>query len=182
MQANGGGSQRLRPYPNFPNVGTFCECQSSSYHAFELSAEKRYSERAELLLSYTLSKFLDQQNDNFSALFPQTSYNTNLEHGLSLSHIPHRFVLSSVYDLPFGPQRSFLQNGFWSHVIGGWQVSGNFTLQSGQQVSIRQSNNTRTDFQPAVPAEYFGCADDTTATAALWRVISTRMRLLLRRR
>lgn len=146
VQANGGGFQRLRPYPNFPNVGTFCECQSSSYHAFELSAEKRYSRGLSMLLSYTYSKFIDQQNDNFSALFPQTSYNTRLDYGLSLSHIPHRFVFSSVYDLPFGPQRAFLQNGFWSHIVGGWQVSGILTLQSGQQVWIRQLNNTAQTF------------------------------------
>lgn len=146
VRANGGGSQRLRPYPNFPNIGTFCECQSSSYHAFELSAEKRYSGGLNFLLSYTYSKFLDQQNDNFSALFPQTSYNTRLEKGLSISHIPHRFVLSSVYDLPFGPKRSLLRSGFWSHVAGGWQTSGILTLQSGQQVWIRQANNTAQTF------------------------------------
>ncbi len=146
VQARGGGSQSLRPYPNFPNVGTFCECQSSSYHALEVSAEKRYSNGLNVLASYTYSKFIDQQNDNFSQLFPETSYNTRLENGLSLSHIPHRFVLSSVYDLPFGAGHNLLPRGLFAEIVGGWQASGILTLQSGQQVWIRQANNTAQTF------------------------------------
>ena len=149
VQANGGGSQKLRPYPNFANVGTFCECQSSSYHALELSAEKRSGNGLNFLMSYTYSKFIDQQNDNFSALFPETSYDTRLEKSLSLSHIPHRFVTSAVYDLPFGAKRAYLKSGLLSQIIGGWEAGGIFTVQSGQQVWIRQANNTSQTFSQA---------------------------------
>ncbi len=146
VQANGGGSQNLRPYPNFPNIGTFCECQSSSYHALQLSAEKRYSSGVTFLASYTWSKFIDEQDDNFSSLFPESSYNRRLEKGLSLANIPQRFVFSSVYDLPFGKGRPFLSSGLLSQIVGGWQGGGILTVQHGQIVWINQPNNTSQTF------------------------------------
>jgi hypothetical protein len=146
VRAYSGGSQARRPYPNFANVGDYCECQGSTYHALELSAEKRYSRGLTFLLSYTWSKLIDQEDENFSSLFPMTSYNRRLEKGLSLATVPKRFVFSSVYDLPFGKNRSYLNSGPASRILGGWQFGGILLLQSGQQVWIYQSNNTAQTF------------------------------------
>ena len=38
----------------------------------------------------------------------------------------HSFVVSWVYELPFGPEERWLQDGLLSHVLGSWQVSGFF--------------------------------------------------------
>jgi hypothetical protein len=146
VQQHGGGTQALRPYPNFANIGTFCECQSSNYNALELSAKKRYSNGLLFLASYTWSKFIDQQDDNFSSLFPQSSYDPRAERGLSLANIPYRIVLSSVYELPFGPGKTFAKSGLMSHVVGGWEADGILSIQSGQEVWIHQANNTAQTF------------------------------------
>jgi hypothetical protein len=142
VRAAGGSSQAMRPYPDYTDIGYFLERQNSSYHSLQLSAEKRYSQGLSFLMSYTLSKFIDEQEDNFSSLFPMTSYNTRLEKGLSQAHIPHRFVTSAVYDLPFGKSRTYLQSGPAAWILGGWQMSGILSLQSGEQVFISQATNT----------------------------------------
>ena len=146
VQAAGKGTQAMRPYPNFANIGPFCECQSSNYNAFEFSAERRYHSGLTFLASYTWSKFIDMNDDNFSGLLPQSSYNLKAERGLSLANIPVRFVFSSVYDLPFGSGRQFVNSGVLSRIIGGFQLGDILSLQSGQQVWIHSSNNTLQTF------------------------------------
>jgi len=45
----------------------------------------------------------------------------------------HRFILTSVYELPFGKGRTFLSksNRLVDGILGGWNLSGIFLLQSG---------------------------------------------------
>lgn len=147
VRARGASSQAMRPYPDFGDVRGYRERQNSSYHSLQLSAEKRYSRGLSFLASYTFSKLIDEAEDNFNAdMFPMDPYNTRLDKGLSLAHIPQRFVGSAVYDLPFGKDRKYQGAGPLSYVIGGWQFAGILTLQSGQQVMIKQSNNTSRTF------------------------------------
>ncbi len=54
----------------------------------------------------------------------------------------HSLVESFLYQLPFGPDRKWLRDGLLSHVLGGWQLSGIFTFQSGSPIGITMSNAT----------------------------------------
>lgn len=86
--------------------------------------------------SYTFSKTMDNSSEIFSTggaggtLFAsqnQLNYRGQ-EYGLSGLDFPNNWVLSFVEELPFF--RS--QNGFVGRVLGGWAVSGVYTLSSGQ--------------------------------------------------
>jgi Carboxypeptidase regulatory-like domain len=146
VQAAGGGTQSMRPFPNFSNVGYFLEAQSTSYNALLVQAERRYQNGLLLRAAFTWSKFLDVQDDNFSGLYPQDEYNLKAEHGLSLANIPTRLVISSIYDLPFGTGHAFVKSGFAAKIVGEWQAAGIFSIQSGQQVWLRSANNTSGTF------------------------------------
>jgi hypothetical protein len=52
---------------------------------------------------------------------------------ISDSDAPHRINISSVWSLPFGKGRALLNstNGFVSRIVGGWELSGIWSLQSG---------------------------------------------------
>jgi hypothetical protein len=56
--------------------------------------------------------------------------------------IPHRFVASGIWELPFGRGRSFgssvhpVVNGF----IGGWQVAAIYTYQTGSPINFNDRN------------------------------------------
>ena len=147
VQAQGrAGTQAQRPFPNYANVGTFCECQSSSYNALLLNVERRFAQGFMLRGSFTWSKLIDEQNDNFSGLLPQDQFNQRAERGLSLSNIPTRLVVSSLYELPFGKNRPFVQHGLLAALIGGWEVGGIYSVQSGQQVWVRSATITSGTF------------------------------------
>jgi len=51
---------------------------------------------------------------------------------VSGSDYPNRFIVNAIYELPIGRGRPFLNNNVWvDRFIGGWQVSGINTFQSG---------------------------------------------------
>lgn len=146
VQANRGGRIDMLPYPRFGDLYSHGERGSSNYQSLQLSAEKRFSKGLLFLASFTYSKMIDDNEDNFSQLYAMDSYNLRLEKGLSQAHIPKRFVGSAVYDLPFGKGRRLNQTGPLAHVLGGWQLSGILALQSGGQVWVYQANNTAQNF------------------------------------
>jgi hypothetical protein len=63
---------------------------------------------------------------------PQNALDFSAERGDSNFDIRNRFVLSSVYELPFGKGKPFLNSSRIANLVaGGWQVTGIFTAQTG---------------------------------------------------
>jgi carboxypeptidase family protein len=86
---------------------------------------------------YTFSKTLDNVSEIFSTgaganstAFAQNPFNTTTaEHSFSGLDIPHTWTILFTEELPFFKE----QHGFAGHVLGGWEVSGNYILASGQR-------------------------------------------------
>ncbi len=146
VQKAGTGTNAMRPYPDYGFILCHCELQNSSYQSLQLGVERRYGKGLFFSVSYTFSKFMDSNEDNFSSMFPLDPYNLRLEYGLSQSHFPHRFVSAAVWDLPFGKGRQWMQSGPGAWTLGGWQLSSILSLQSGEQVWITQASNTARTF------------------------------------
>jgi hypothetical protein len=49
---------------------------------------------------------------------------------------PHRFTVSGLYELPFGRGKALLgdANSVVSRIVGGWQIGGLYTYQSGPAI------------------------------------------------
>jgi outer membrane receptor protein involved in Fe transport len=57
--------------------------------------------------------------------------------------VRHSFVTTSVYQLPFGKGRQYMNNGGISDkVLGGWELSGLFTVRTGLPVNISMKPKT----------------------------------------
>jgi hypothetical protein len=52
------------------------------------------------------------------------------------------FNQSYIWELPFGKGKRYVNSGFLSNVLGGWQVSGILTVMSGQALNISAPNAT----------------------------------------
>jgi hypothetical protein len=127
-----------RPYPNFSKISSWEPIGDSSYNSLQLSAEKRYSRGLWFEAEYTWSKSLDNGGGgNSSAGDPriniQNPRDVKADYGLSSFDYRQRLTFGHHYDLPFGRGRHFLNGaeGVEQVVLGGWQLLGLLTLQSG---------------------------------------------------
>lgn len=136
--------QALRPFPQYDYIDSGCCLQStghSSYDALLVSLARQFRDGLSLQVSYTWSKNL---NDTDSALpntnpgQPQVQNPTNLheEKAISVQDLPNTFVVSYLYELPFGKGKPFLNHGPLSYVIGGWQIGGIQRYQDGQPLAF----------------------------------------------
>lgn len=142
--ANTTRAQLLRPFPQFTDLTPlYSSGASSNYHALQVSFSKRLSHGMMLDGNYTWAKNIEE------GLTHQDSYNLRGSRGLATIDIAHRFVVSYLYELPFGKGRKFGANspGLLDAVIGGWQFNGITTFQSGTPLTIT-ANNTAGLFNP----------------------------------
>src|SRR5205085_4358000 len=112
----------------------------SHYHGLQLKYDKRFSGGLTVLTHYTWSKMIDNASvtdGNLTWLGGTTSFQNpldlSMERSLSQHDVAHRFVASGDWQLPVGRGRHFLgkTNRVVDGIIGGWEVSGFFVLQSG---------------------------------------------------
>jgi len=125
-----------RPYPQYGNISYTDSSATANYNSLQVLAEKRYSSGLQFALSYTWSKSLDTVGDGTGdASAPPYVYNwRQTMYGPSSFDVRQRFVLSYVYLLPFGGGRRYLASSsrLANALIGGWQLSGIGTFESGR--------------------------------------------------
>src|SRR5262245_5494926 len=145
---------------------------SSIYHSAQLLLTRRFTNGLSLSSAYTWSKLIDNASEVFTvadtnlpqqASFPSIFGGQGLERAVSFFDRTHRFSLTYVYELPFMRD----QRGFVGHLLGGFQVSGVTTFETGVPLTVVNGqdadsiggNLDRPDFNPngqkgvrAVPA------------------------------
>ena len=122
------------------NVQTMTAAGHSSYHALHARLQHRFSHGFTLLSSYAYGKSIDNgsgvRTTDGDALTPRDNYNLNLERGRSAFDFRQRWTNSWLYELPFGKGKRWMNNNtFLNAVLGGWQLGGILTLQSGFPLS-----------------------------------------------
>jgi len=131
-------AQLLRPYPQFTSViPLFSSGSSSSYNSLQVRFSKRYAHGLQFEGSYVWSKVIDNGTNH------QDSYNILADRAVTSYDITHRFVVGYIYELPFGRGRRFGAHApaAVNLVLGGWQINGITTIQSGAPLAI-SANNT----------------------------------------
>jgi hypothetical protein len=86
--------------------------------------------------SYTYSKSMDYANENGGIATP---IDFNYSWARSNFDRTHNFVNTVIYELPWGPNKRWLNQGILANIIGGWQISNIFIAQSGTPLSITAS-------------------------------------------
>ncbi|HEY2861000.1 MAG TPA: TonB-dependent receptor [Terracidiphilus sp.] len=135
------------PYPQFP-WGVSVDAPpiaNSIYHALQITAEKRYSNGLQFLVSYVWSKSIDDSSapdDNTTWLGSFTSLQDPnkpwLERSLSTFDIPAVLQWTYTYDLPVGKGKPFLGHipGWVDAVVGGWKTNGIWRVADGRPLSM----------------------------------------------
>jgi hypothetical protein len=145
--------QLLRPFPEYTGVEDVQPpSASSSYNALALSANRRFSNGLQFLVSYTWSKYLTNSEGpegwtNGQAQSVRNWYNTSLEKSLMIDDIPRSLVVSYVYELPVGKGRAYAPSSkILDAAIGGWQVAGISNFKDGFPISVTDATNNTNSF------------------------------------
>jgi trimeric autotransporter adhesin len=160
----------LFPYPLLLGGGLSRSDAKAEYHSLQLRASRRLSAGLTFDASYTFSRERDntdtvEDNQGFNAggnnrggydLFDEER---NMHIGFS--DVPHRFVATFFYELPFGPNRKFqIGNGILRGIARDWQVSGSTLWHSGFPIAVNGASTgaivARPDRVPGVDLELPG--------------------------
>ncbi len=143
----------LRPYPQFagtfqalPNFGA-----NSTYNSLQVRFQKRMNHYFSFEGNYTYSKAMDSSSIGANAFVgnlnnvgpdtvgnPQQLDRLNKEWAISANDATNRLVLAGIFTVPvgrglwIGSDMNRVLDGF----VGGWQLSGIFTYQTGQPLPV----------------------------------------------
>jgi hypothetical protein len=139
--------QQRRPWPAYDRIQQVDGSVNSNYHALAAKVQQRFSRGLTYLASFTWSKAIDTgsaiRTNSGDRLWPTDSYDIDAERGLSQFHVGRRFVGSSVYELPFGTGKTWLNNGgIAGAIFGGWQIGAILTLSDGAPTNLTNIGDT----------------------------------------
>jgi len=118
--------QLLSPYPQFTSVNSTAHNGQAWYNGLVFRTEKRLSNGLVVQASYTRSKLIE-------AIAFLNAADPNPVRAISNQDFPNNITASWVWEMPFGRGRTLLSSvgRVADSFVGGWQVSGIYTFQSG---------------------------------------------------
>ena len=111
---------------------------STQYHSLQAKLNRRFSKGLQITTSYTWSKSMDYCSDRVCT--PQNQFDFKRNHARSDFDHAQVYVQSFLYEVPFGKGKKWLNSGPTGHIIGGWQINGVFTAQTGAPINVDYSN------------------------------------------
>jgi hypothetical protein len=144
-------AQLLKPYPMYQVVSLYRNnIGTTSYNGVTVRLEQRWSRGLSYSVAYTRSKLADDASSVFDASILTgpvanfqiaDSFDLERERDISNGDIPHVFVSSATWDLPwgYGPWRAF--KGLVGALANDWNLAAIVTLQSGIPIAVTQTTN-----------------------------------------
>ncbi len=121
---------------------------NSTYNGLQTVFNKQFGHGVQFQAAYTWSHAIDDAADPLVAGQPgnrniaRNSFNLKEERGSSDYDLRHRLILNYVFELPFGPGHTHFNQGFAARVLGGWELSGLSTFQSGRPFDIYSARDS----------------------------------------
>src|SRR5271170_3512303 len=129
------------PYHNWFELYSTFNAGESNYNGLEVEESHKMSHGFYLDANYTLAKNLaDNEGDNPTAFAGEVNYGIPIanrfdirsDYGNVEGTRRQRFLLTGIYQLPFGQGRSFLNTGGWRNaVLGGWEINTVTLIETG---------------------------------------------------
>ena len=135
-----GNVDARRPSQNFRSRRIIQNDLIADYDAFSVILRKRMSHGLQADAHYTWSRTRDMSTHSNGGGQTMDNYDIQRDYGPANWDVPHRFVASYIYDVPFLKDSS---QPVLKYVVAGWQVSGVTTIQSGSPVNITLERRSR---------------------------------------
>jgi TonB-dependent receptor-like protein len=111
--------------------------ETTDYNSLQVQLNRHFSKGFALTTAYTWGKalgYVTENGENANGV----SYYINFRRNYARTDFDRtqRFVQSYIWDLPFGKGHRLLATGPGNAILGGWELSGILTLQSGTPLSF----------------------------------------------
>ncbi len=128
------------------NIDTYCH---SNYHSFQGSFSHRFQDGLQFQVNYTWSTAFDNNSESVYSLgntspFASDYYNLDYDRGYAAFDVTQVFSGNFIYELPFGPGKWLGgdSEGWLAQLIGGWQVNGIVTANTGYPLDYKVARDT----------------------------------------
>jgi hypothetical protein len=132
----------VRPYLGYSYYQARVPAFTNNYNSLQVQLNRRVARGLTIGIAYTWSRILTTQANDRSSASTDT-YNPKLDYGPAAAsgtfpggaNTPNIFIANYIYQLPFFSA----QQGFTGHILGGWEVSGITSVESGESLSVTQA-------------------------------------------
>jgi hypothetical protein len=137
------GAVNFFPNPNALAANLLTNYSNAGYNALQADITRRTSAGLQYQFNYTFSKAMSDTFGNTSHNFEPflDIHNAQIEHARTPFDVTHAFKANAYYELPFGPGHRLNWHPVRS-LIGGWNIAGLLTWQSGNPYSILSGRGT----------------------------------------
>jgi hypothetical protein len=137
-----------RRYPQLVGMLYSSQAGWSQFHALNLKLDRRFRNGLQVLMAHTWMKSIDTDSAGSWGTPNLNPANFQLDKGPSDYNIPHRWVASVLYELPFGRGKAFGSGvgRAGNLIVGGWQLNTIASWQSGVPRVIASPNGTTLAF------------------------------------
>ena len=132
------GRPQFAPFNRTGTSRTRSNENKSDYHSLQIKVDRRFQNGFMITNSYTLGRARDLANENGGI---STPIDFDLSWARANYDRTHNYVLTGIYELPWGPGQRWLGEGTLGKIVGGWQLSGVFVAQSGVPLTITGSDS-----------------------------------------
>jgi hypothetical protein len=126
---------QIKPYLGYFAVDALRTIFSSNYNSLQVKVTKRFSGKSYIDANYTWSRDLTNAQADYSG-FAQNIYNINADYGRAAVDRTNVLNLDAVYELPWYRDQKNLEG----RVIGGWELSGIYAIDSGLPLTASASS------------------------------------------
>jgi hypothetical protein len=122
-----------RPNPRFRSIRTITNDLVADYDGLSVIVRRRMSRGLQVDASYTWSRTRDMATNSNAGGTTMNQYDIQQDYAPANWDVPHRFVASYIYDLPFFKES---KQPVLKFLLSGWQLSGITTRQSGVPINV----------------------------------------------
>jgi hypothetical protein len=137
-----GPLNQIRPYPGYTAINSMQDIFNSNYNSLQVKVMKKFSGKSYIDANYTFSRGLTNAQAD-SSQGPQNSYNLGAEYGPSVYNRNDILSIDGVWELPWYRE----QQGVVGHVVGGWEMSGLYVVNSGLPLTVSYSGSGTVNYQ-----------------------------------
>ena len=116
---------------------------SANYHALQVSINRRAADGLTLKGAYTYSRAINlTDDDGWAGLNFNDPANVGRNRAQAGYNQPHIFQMGMVYELPFGPNKKFANDGTARWILGDWQINSVFAAFQGRPFTVTGSGGS----------------------------------------